>query len=156
MDEAGAFESALQRAWDRELSRKPVLLLLIGSDLSMMEVLTSYGRPFHQRGTDMTIGPLNVGDVAARTGLGAAEAFYVELVTGGLPIVFSVDGGHGSGFLVVLGARVADPVTSFVASAQLSLAAEFPDQAQARAVLGAIGSGERTFTEHSCGLGIPQ
>ena len=31
-------------------------------------------------------------------------------------------------------------------SAQLSLAAEFPDQAQARMVLAAIGSGERTFT----------
>jgi uncharacterized protein len=33
-----------------------------------------------------------------------------------------------------------------VVSAQLSLAAEFPDQAQARMVLAAIGSGERTFT----------
>ncbi len=50
MDSSGAFESVLQRAWDRELSRKPVLLILIGSDLSMMETLTSYGRPFHQRG----------------------------------------------------------------------------------------------------------
>jgi uncharacterized protein len=33
-----------------------------------------------------------------------------------------------------------------VVSAQLSLAAEFPEQAQARMVLAAIGSGERTFT----------
>src|SRR5271156_6781666 len=48
MDPSGAFESVLQRAWDRELSRKPVLLVLVGSDLSMMEALTSYGRPFHQ------------------------------------------------------------------------------------------------------------
>ena len=38
------------------------------------------------------------------------------------------------------------PVSPLIASAQLSLAAEFPDQAQARAVLGAIGGGERTFT----------
>jgi hypothetical protein len=57
MDASGSFESVLQRSWDRELSRKPVLLLLIGSDLSMMEALTSYGRPFHQRGVDMPIGP---------------------------------------------------------------------------------------------------
>ena len=57
MDQSGAFESILQRAWDRELSRKPVLLILVGSDLSMMELLTSYGRPFHQRGTQMTVGP---------------------------------------------------------------------------------------------------
>jgi len=37
-------------------------------------------------------------------------------------------------------------VSPLVVSAQLSLAAEFPDQAQARMVLAAIGSGERTFT----------
>ena len=69
MDPSGAFESVLQRSWDRELSRKPVLLILIGSDLSMMEALTSYGRPFHQRGTQMTVGPLNPADVAAMAGL---------------------------------------------------------------------------------------
>ena len=145
MDDAGAFESALQRAWDRELSRKPVLLLLIGSDLSMMEVLTSYGRPFHQRGTDMTVGPLNVGDVAAMTGLDAAEAFDAELITGGLPIVCA-RWRRGEDLWSFLEHELADPVSPLVASAQLSLAAEFPDQAQARAVLGAIGSGERTFT----------
>ena len=87
MDEQGAFESVLQRAWDRELSRKPVLLLLIGSDLSMMEALTSYGRPFHQRAAEMPVGPLNPADVAAMTGLAAADAFDATLVTGGLPVV---------------------------------------------------------------------
>ena len=65
MDPDGAFESVLQRSWDRELSRKPVLLILVGSDLSMMEALTSYGRPFHQRGTQLKVGPLNPADVAA-------------------------------------------------------------------------------------------
>jgi uncharacterized protein len=145
MDEAGAFESVLQRAWDRELSRKPVLLLLIGSDLSMMEKLTSYGRPFHQRGADMPIGPLNVGDVAAMTGLGAAEAFDAELVTGGLPIVCA-RWRPGEDLWSFLEHELAEPISPLIASAQLSLAAEFPDQAQARAVLGAIGSGERTFT----------
>lgn len=33
MDRLDAFEGMLQRAWDRLLSRKPVLLLLVGSDL---------------------------------------------------------------------------------------------------------------------------
>lgn len=145
MDGAGAFESVLQRAWDRELSRKPVLLLLIGSDLSMMEALTSYGRPFHQRGVEMPIGPLNVGDVAAMTGLGAAEAFDAELVTGGLPIVCA-RWRHGEDLWSFLEHELAEPVSPLIATAQLSLAAEFPDHAQARAVLGAIGSGERTFT----------
>jgi hypothetical protein len=145
MDEAGAFESVLQRAWDRELSRKPVLLLLIGSDLSMMEALASYGRPFHQRGVEMPIGPLNVGDVAAMTGLAAADAFDAELVTGGLPIVCA-RWRPGEDLWSFLEHELAEPVSPLIASAQLSLAAEFPDQTQARAVLGAIGSGERTFT----------
>jgi uncharacterized protein len=140
-----ADESVLQRAWDRELSRKPVLLLLVGSDLSMMEALTSYGRPFHQRGADMPIGPLNVGDVAAMTGLGAAAAFDAELVTGGLPIVCA-RWRPGEDLWSFLEHELAEPISPLIASAQLSLAAEFPDQAQARAVLGAIGSGERTFT----------
>lgn len=145
MDEAGVFESVLQRAWDRELSRKPVLLLLIGSDLSMMEALTSYGRPFHQRGSDMPIGPMNVADVASMTGSGAAESFDARLVTGGLPILCA-RWRHGEDLWSFLEHELADPVSPLIASAQLSLAAEFPDQAQARAVLGAIGSGERTFT----------
>jgi uncharacterized protein len=71
MDPDGAFESVLQRSWDWELSRKPVLVILVGSDLSMMEALTSYGRPFRQRGTQLKIGPLNPADIAAMAGLRA-------------------------------------------------------------------------------------
>ena len=51
------FEGTLQKLFDRELSRRPVLLLCIGSDLAMMEALNSYGRPFHQRATEMVIPP---------------------------------------------------------------------------------------------------
>lgn len=52
------FEGTLQRAFDRELSRKRLLLIGIGSDLSMMESLNAYGRPFHQRATEMVVPPL--------------------------------------------------------------------------------------------------
>jgi AAA+ ATPase superfamily predicted ATPase len=145
MDSAGAFESVLQRSWDRELSRKPVLLILIGSDLSMMEALTSYGRPFHQRGMQMTVGSLNPADVAAMAGLSAADAFDAALVTGGLPIICT-RWKHGEDTRSFLVRELADPVSPLVVSAQLALAAEFPEQAQARVVLAAIGSGERTFT----------
>lgn len=145
MDDKGAFESVLQRAWDRELCRKPVLLILIGSHLSMMEALTSYGRPFHQRGMDMTIGPLNPGDVAEMTGLEAAAAFDASLVTGGLPMICA-RWRRGEDLWSFLTRELANPVSPLSASAQLSLAAEFPDQSQARTVLSAIGSGERTFT----------
>jgi hypothetical protein len=33
------FEGALQAVWDRHLSAKPVLLVLVGSDISVMEAL---------------------------------------------------------------------------------------------------------------------
>ena len=36
---------------------KPVLLILIGSDLAMMEQLDDYRRPFHQRATVMVLPP---------------------------------------------------------------------------------------------------
>jgi AAA+ ATPase superfamily predicted ATPase len=144
MDPDGAFESVLQRSWDRELSRKPVLLILVGSDLSMMAALSSYGRPFHQRGTELKVGPLNPADVAAMAGLPAAEAFDANLVTGGLPIICA-RWQHGEDTRSFLARELANPVSPLVVSAPLSLAAEFPDQAQARMVLAAIGSGERTF-----------
>jgi hypothetical protein len=53
---------------------------------------------------------------------------------------------HGEDTRSLLARELANPVSPLVVSAQLSLAAEFPDQAQARMVLAAIGSGERTFT----------
>ena len=81
------FEGVLQRSWDRELRRKPVLFILIGSDLSMMEALGAYGRPFHQRGQEMVIGPLNPADVAQMVGADPATAFDAALVTGGLPLI---------------------------------------------------------------------
>lgn len=49
------FEGVLQRHFDRELSRRPVLVIGIGSDLAMMEALNDYDRPFHQRATGHSI-----------------------------------------------------------------------------------------------------
>ncbi len=41
---------------------------------------------------------------------------------------------------------VEDPTSALLLSGERALAAEFPAEAQARQVLGAIGSGERTHT----------
>ena len=65
--------------------------------------------------------------------------------TGGLPIICT-RWRHGEDTRSFLARELANPVSPLVVSAQLSLAAEFPDQAHARMVLAAIGSGERTFT----------
>jgi AAA+ ATPase superfamily predicted ATPase len=140
-----AFEGTLQRDWDRTLSRKPVLLLLIGSDLSMMEALSSYDRPFHQRGREMVIGPLSPPEVQQMLGLDAPTAFDAALVTGGLPLVCA-EWRAGAGLWEFLEQSLSNPISALLVSAERSLAAEFPSQAMARQVLQAIGSGERTFT----------
>lgn len=145
VDRVDAFEGILQRAWDRELSRKPVLLILIGSDLSIMEALSSYGRPFHQRGKEMVLGPLNPAEVGDMLRLAPADAFDAALVTGGLPLICAA-WPRGADLWQFLSAELANPVSPLLVSAERSLAAEFPDSAMARSVLSAIGSGERTFT----------
>ncbi|HEX2144398.1 MAG TPA: ATP-binding protein [Glycomyces sp.] len=58
------FDGALQLSWDRYLSRKPILLCLLGSDLHMMERLTSYDRPFYGRSDNMELRPLNPAETA--------------------------------------------------------------------------------------------
>jgi AAA+ ATPase superfamily predicted ATPase len=153
MDDGRAFEGVLQRAWDRQLSRRPVLLVLIGSDLSMMEALNAYGRPFHQRGRELVIGPLTPADLADMLRLPAADALDAYLVTGGLPLV-AADWTPGSDLTGFLDASLADPTSPLLVSAERSLAAEFPTAAQAGTVLAAIGAGERTFTNLTRGLGL--
>lgn len=145
MERVDTFEGILQRSWDRELSRKPVLLILIGSDLAMMEALDSYGRPFHQRGTQLVLGPLNPVEVAQMLHLEPVDAFDASLVTGGLPLICA-NWSPGADLWQFLADELANPVSPLLVSAERSLAAEFPDAAMAANVLQAIGSGERTFT----------
>lgn len=153
MDQERVFEGILQRAWDRLLCRRPVLLVLIGSDLSMMEALNAYGRPFHQRGRELVVGPLNPGDLADMLHLTAAEAIDAYLVTGGLPLI-AADWAPGTDLPGFLGTCLAEPTSPLLVSAERSLAAEFPTAAQARTVLGAIGAGERTFTNIARSVGL--
>ena len=139
------FEGTLQKSFDRTLSRLPVLLVLIGSDLAMMEALNTYGRPFYQRGTEMIVPPLNPVEVAAMLGLPAAEAIDAFLVTGGLPLILD-EWPQGAALWEYLKSAVNRPTSALIVSGERALAAEFPAEAQARTVLGAIGHGERTFT----------
>jgi hypothetical protein len=140
-----AFEGALQTAWDRYLSRRPVLLIGVGSDLSMMTMLTEYGRPFHQRATEMVLPPLSPAAVQELTQLSAADAVDAFLVTGGLPLICR-QWLPGTPVVDFLHRSFADPVSALVVSGERSLAAEFPSELQARRVLSIVGgAGERTF-----------
>lgn len=140
-----SFEGALQKVFDRTLSKLPVLLILVGSDIAMMEKLNTYGRPFYQRGTDMVVPPLSPADVAAMLSLPAADAFDAYLVSGGLPLILD-EWPHGADLWEYLASALRRPTSALLVSGERTLAAEFPTEAQARTVLGAIGHGERTFT----------
>ncbi|HEY3605950.1 MAG TPA: DUF234 domain-containing protein [Pseudonocardiaceae bacterium] len=139
------FEGALQTVWDRYLSSRPVLLILVGSNLSVMEALGSYGRPFFGRAAKMTVNPLNLADVQTMTGLAAVDAVDALLITGGFPeVVQAWEPGMGrSGYLRQ---ELANPLSPLLMAGELSLLGEFPEATNSRAVLEAVGSGERTFT----------
>ncbi|GAB2875817.1 ATP-binding protein [Streptomyces mayteni] len=137
-------EGTLQTVWDRVLSRKPVLLVLIGSDLAMMERLSEYGRPFYQRGVEMVLRALSPHEVMTMTGLPARDAFDAYLITGGLPLLCQEwrEGESRAGFLARC---LEDPTSPLLVSGERTLAAEFPTALQARHVLSVVGSGERAF-----------
>ncbi|WP_166354426.1 ATP-binding protein [Phytoactinopolyspora limicola] len=138
-------EGILQTVWDRDLSAKPVLLILIGSDLAMMERLSEYGRPFHQRAVEMVLAPLTPYDVMTMTGLPPAEAIDAHLITGGLPLICQ-EWRAGWSREQFLAQALDDPTSPLLVSAERILAAEFPAALQSRTVLSAVGSGERTFS----------
>ncbi len=141
----GAFEGTLQKIFDTVIARRPVLLIGVGSDLAMMEALNEYGRPFHQRATEMVVLPLAPSEVASMLQLDAADAFDAYLVTGGLPLICD-EWPTGMHVWDYLADALSTSTSALVVSGERSLAAEFPLPAQARQVLTAIGSGERSFT----------
>ncbi|TDD57618.1 ATP-binding protein [Kribbella antibiotica] len=145
VEQDGEFEGALQTIWDRFLSAKPVLLLLVGSDLSVMEALQSYGRPFFGRAATMAVRPLHLADVQAMTGLTAVDSIDAYLMTGGFPeIVQSWQ--QGMSRQDFLRDAAANPLAPLLVAGELSMLGEFPQASQSRAVLEAVGAGERTFS----------
>ncbi|WP_201851342.1 ATP-binding protein [Myceligenerans indicum] len=150
------FEGALQTVWDRALSLKPVLLLLIGSNISVMESLQTYERPFFGRAVPMRLKPLTPGEIQEVTQLDAADAFDAFLVTGGFPEIVRT-WQRGASLEEFLEESLSQPLTPLLASAALTLMGEFPDSSHARTVIEAIGGyGERTFSGIAGRAGGPQ
>lgn len=152
VEQDAEFEGALQTVWDRELSARPVMLILVGSDLSVMEALTTYGRPFFGRAPKMTVRPLHLGDVAAMTGLNAADAVDALLLTGGFPEIVQ-SWGQGASPAKFLRESVSNPLSPLLASGELTVLGEFPGTTLTRTVLEAIGSDERTFSAIAANAG---
>jgi AAA+ ATPase superfamily predicted ATPase len=137
------FDGALQTAWDRLLSSRPVLLLLLGSDLHRMERLTAYDRPFYGRADTFVLGPLNPAETGQALGLAATDAIDAHLVSGGLPGIIRA-WPHGTPALDFIAEECADPASPLFNVPESSLMAEFPAPDQAKRVLEAVGSGDRT------------
>ncbi|MCL2463837.1 MAG: AAA family ATPase [Micrococcales bacterium] len=142
--DSGAGE--LQRVWDMRLSKVPVLLLLLGSDVAMMEQLLGPDHPFFGRATSMALDPLNPADIARMTNTGAIAAFDAYLATGGLPLV-AQEWVPGETLDMFLTRSFSASTSALVVSGMRTLDSEFPETSLARQVLTAIGGrGERTFT----------
>jgi len=143
---------AVRAAW-RELQKRPVVLVLVGSDLAMMERLTTYGFPLYQRPTrQLVVDPLSALEVSRLTGRTGADALDAYVVTGGFPQIVRLwaSGSLGS----FLRRELADPSSEFVRSAERILDGELPATAQARTVLSVIGTGERAYAGIVAGTGI--
>jgi AAA+ ATPase superfamily predicted ATPase len=81
-----SLETTLQKVWDRYLGEAPVLLVLIGSDISMMSALTEYDRPLYGRPTlEIVVEPFGPHETAEMLGFSAADAIDAQLVLGGFP-----------------------------------------------------------------------
>ncbi|NDL58979.1 ATP-binding protein [Phytoactinopolyspora mesophila] len=139
-----AFDGALQTAWDRLLSRHPVLLVMLGSDIHMMERLTAYDRPFYGRADNLVLGPLNPAETGQAVGLDAADAVDAYLISGGLPGILR-SWPVGMSPLPFVEQECADPAAPLFSVPEATLLAEFPLPDQARRVLEAVGSGDRTY-----------
>lgn len=152
-EQDGTFDGHLQVAWDRLLSRKPVFMMLLGSDLHMMQRLTDYDRPFYGRATSMVLGPFNVAETAAITGLPASDAIDAHLITGGLPgIALQWDPGTSPGQF--LSTELGNKTSPLFTIPEQSLAAEFPTPDASRRVLEAVGgNGARTFSNIAAAAG---
>lgn len=140
-----ALEGQLQVAWDRALSRTPLLVVLVGSDLSVMDLIASHGRPLYGRVREMVLDPLTVGETALLLELDVPEVFDAYLVTGGFPRVLQEWPSKGS-MKRFLTSQLRDSTSPLVVVGERIVNAEFPPPLQARDVLFAIGTGERTFT----------
>lgn len=146
------FDGALQTAWDRLLSTKPVLLLLLGSDIHMMERLTAYDRPFFGRADQLALGPLNPAETAEAVGLADADAIDAHLVSGGLPGILRA-WPHGMPALEFIRTECADPASPLFGVPEATLMAEFPVPDVARRVLEAVGGGDRTHANIAADAG---
>ena len=93
----------------------------------------------------LRIEPLNPAEVQDMTGLNAIDAIDAWLITGGFPQI-AASWVKGESRISFLARSLSDPLSPLLVRAELTLLGEFSQSTQTRAVLEAIGAGERTFS----------
>jgi uncharacterized protein len=147
-------DGTLQVVWDRELEKRPVLFILIGSDLTVMESLSTHGKPLYGRARELVIRPFSPRDTGRMLGHDDdrikdratvdAEIFDSYLVTGGYPRL-TAEAARFKTLEGFINNQLTDEHSDLCVMAQRSLRAEFPSDSAASTVLQAVGSGERSF-----------
>ncbi len=141
-DSAG-LEGLLQAMWDRILEKRPILLILIGSDIAMMERLSHHDRPLFGRVRELVVPPLNPAEVAtALPNATPFEVFDAYLTTGGYPRLVTALRQSGLSTREWIRDSFTDDFSPLVTAGRLTLDAEFPDSDAAYRVLSAIGASE--------------
>ena len=154
LDGDRALEGTLQKVWDRYLQELPILLIVIGSDLAMMEALTEYGRPLYGRPTTvMTVRPFSPLELGEMLKLSPRDALDAYVILGGLPFL-ARSWESGDDLWAFLERELADPSSPLVIDGERILNAEFPTAIHARRVLASIGAGETTFAAMGRSAGI--
>lgn len=143
-------EGLLQNAWDRSLERLGVLVILVGSDMAMMERITEHDRPLYGRAHERTIKPLSPAGIADACGShrDPIDLLDVYLATGGYPRLVAEATRHSSARRFVR-QQLSDDSSPLVVAGQRILSSEFRDAEGARTVLEAVGSievGHSTFS----------
>lgn len=140
-------EATFQKVWDRHLLKAPVLLIIIGSDISMMSALTEYDRPLYGRpNREMVLEPFGPHETAEMLDLPPTAAIDAQLILGGFPQI-TQEWQPGMDMWDFLQEEILNPTSPLIVGGERILSAEFPEEVRAREVLATIGgSGERTFT----------
>lgn len=144
----------IQEAWDRDLSRRAVILVCVGSDMRMMQALTDHPAELYGRPTrEMKVQPFTPREVGALAESDAIEAFDRYLIVGGFPQLAGT-WPPGMQRRAYLERALCDAASPLVIDGLRMLDAEMPRELQAADVLEAIGHGERTFTRIAQDSGV--
>ncbi len=141
-----SIEGLLQTAWDRHLGRLPILLVLIGSDLHMMEALERYDRPLHGRVTPCVIDPLNPAEMRTMVDTDQKTALDAYCMLGGFPQLAATWRAKDT-VRRYLARELSEPTSPLVVTGERVMAAELPAHSAAGAVIAAVGAGETEFTK---------